>query len=394
MTDAFERSLELHRQLGGKLATHSKVPLRTQDDLSLAYTPGVAAVSRAIEEDSGRSFELTVRGNSVAIVSDGSAVLGLGNIGALAAFPVMEGKAVLFQEYAGITGIPICLDTQDPDELIQAVRWLAPNFGGINLEDIAAPRCFEVEQGLQDLGIPVMHDDQHGTAVVVLAAVLNGAKVKGVKIEDLTVVINGAGAAGTAIARLLRCVGQDPNVCVPVRDVLVCDSRGILGPHREDLNPYKRELLKWSNRERREGTLHDALEGVDVFIGVSKGGLVSEDDVRRMASDPLVFALANPVPEIMPDAAIRAGAAVVGTGRSDFPNQINNVLAFPGIFRGALDSGAAFIDDAMKIAAGHALAEMVARPSAEAVIPSPLDKAVAHRVAQAVAKAAPPERRR
>jgi malate dehydrogenase (oxaloacetate-decarboxylating) len=389
MSDYFERSLILHEQIGGKIATHSKVPLRTQDDLSLAYTPGVAGVCNEIARDVRRVFDLTIRGTSVAIVSDGSAVLGLGNIGAEAALPVMEGKAALFQEYAGITGFPICLATQDPDEIVQAVRWLAPTFGGINLEDISAPRCFTIEQQLQDLGIPVMHDDQHGTAVVVLAAVINAAALSGRNLEDLTVVINGAGAAGSAIARLLRCVGQDPDLCVPVRDVLICDSRGILGPHRDDLAPYKQELLTYSNAHKKAGNLSDALQGADVFIGVSKGNLLNADHIRSMADDPLVFGLANPIPEIMPEEALAAGAAIVGTGRSDFPNQINNVLAFPGIFRGALEARSSVIDDHMKIVAAHALAKMVPDPRPDRVLPSPLDKAVAYRVAQAVAEAAP-----
>jgi malate dehydrogenase (oxaloacetate-decarboxylating) len=345
-------------------------------------------VCEAIAARPERVFDLTVRGNAVAIVSDGSAVLGLGNIGAEAAMPVMEGKALLFQEYAQITGFPICLATQDAREIIQAVRWIAPSFGGINLEDISAPRCFEVEAGLQDLGIPVMHDDQHGTAVVVLAGLINAAKVVGRDLADLTVVVNGAGAAGAAIAKLLRCIGQDPSVCIPVKELLICDSKGILGPHRDDLADYKRELLSYSNRRRREGLLADALVDADVFIGVSKGNLLNADHIRSMAPDPLVFGLANPIPEILPDAALAAGAMVVGTGRSDFPNQINNVLAFPGIFRGALDARRPRITEHMKIAAAHALARMVEDPQPDMVLPSPLDKAVAHRVADAVRLAA------
>ena len=381
-------SLELHRRLGGKLGTYSRVPIRNQQDLSLAYTPGVAAVSKAVADDPTLSFDLTIRGNTVAIVSDGSAVLGLGNIGPLGALPVMEGKAILFQEYAGLTAFPICLDTQDPDEIVRTVRLLAPSVGGINLEDISAPRCFAIEAALQDLGIPVMHDDQHGTAVVVLAALLNACKVTGRELAETRVVINGAGAAGVAIARLLRCVGQDPNVCIPVRDVLVCDSKGILGPNRSDLNPTKQTLLKYTNRDKRSGSLADALGSADVFVGVSRGNLLSAADVRRMNDGPIIFGLANPVPEIMPAVALEAGAAIVGTGRSDFGNQINNVLAFPGIFRGAMDARSPVISDEMKIAAAHALAAMVTQPTADCVIPSPLDRSVAHRVAEAVKRAA------
>ena len=389
MPDYFARSLVLHEELRGKLDIHSKMPVRTQDDLSLIYTPGVASSCEEIAKNPGRAADLTIKGNSVAVVSDGSAVLGLGNIGPRAALPVMEGKAVLFQEYAGITAFPICLDTQDVDEIVRTVRLLEPTFGGINLEDISAPRCFAIERALLDLGIPVMHDDQHGTAVVVLAALLNATKVSGHRPEDCTVVVNGAGAAGVAIARLLRCVGQDPDVCMPVKEIFVCDSKGILSEERDDLVPYKRDLLTYTNRSKRSGFLRDALEGADVFIGVSKGNLLQGGDVQRMADRPLIFALANPIPEIMPNVAREAGAAVVGTGRSDFPNQINNVLAFPGLFRGALDARSPVIDDPMKIAAAHALAAMVPNPTADRVLPSPLDKAVAHRVAEAVAQAAP-----
>ncbi len=382
------RALEAHQKAGGKWTTQSKMPLKTRDDLSLAYTPGVAAVCEAIASTPSLAKTLTMKGNSVAIVTDGSAVLGLGNIGPLAALPVMEGKAILFKEFANIDGVPIVVSTQDPIEIIRTVRAIAPTFGGINLEDIAAPDCFRIEEALQDLGIPVFHDDQHGTAIVLLAALLNACKVTGRKPDELTVVINGAGAAGTAIAKLLRCVGHDASVCVPVRDVLVCDTKGILSRDRFDtLNEEKRRLLAYTNRRDRSGLLREALVDADVFIGVSVGNLLSQEDVRLMAPSPLIFALANPDPEILPADAHAAGAAVVCTGRSDFPNQVNNVLAFPGIFRGALDAGAPRITESMKIAAAHALADYVTNPTAEQVIPDPLDRGVVRVVAEAVAKA-------
>jgi len=333
--DAYERSLAMHRRLHGKLAVASKVPIESADDLSLAYTPGVARPCEEIARDPRLARELTIKGNTVAVVTDGSAVLGLGNIGPLAALPVMEGKALLFKRYADIDAFPICLDTQDPDEIVATVRHIAPGFGGINLEDIAAPRCFEVEDRLQDLGIPVYHDDQHGTAVVLLAAVINAVKVTDRTMDSVRVVISGAGAAGTAIAKLLRCIDFDPSECTSVADVIVCDRRGAIHVGREDLSPQKRELAGWTNRARVSGSVHDVLEGADVFIGVSVGGLLQADDVRRMAANPILLAMANPTPEILPDEAAAGGAAVIGTGRSDFPNQVNNVLAFPGIFRGA-----------------------------------------------------------
>ena len=388
MTNFFERSLIIHEQLRGKIGVVGKMPIANRDDLSLAYTPGVARPCEVIASDQSKARELTIKRNSVAVITDGSAVLGLGNIGPHAAIPVMEGKALLFKEFANIDAWPICLDTQDVDEIVATVRRIAPVFGGINLEDISAPRCFAVEQALQDIGIPVFHDDQHGTAIVLLAALLNAAKVLGRDITQMKVVINGAGAAGTAIARLLRCVGHDPNVCVPVKDVVVCDSKGVIHKGRNDLADYKRELLSYTNRENRSGSLQDMLVGADVFIGVSKGNLLSSRDISTMASNSIVLAMANPIPEIMPDAAKRGGAVVVGTGRSDFPNQINNVLAFPGIFRGALDAGASAISEEMKIAAARALAAATTNPSAERVLPDPLDRSVAPRIAAAVAEAA------
>ena len=388
MSDFGEQSLQLHKQLRGKWEIHSRVPLKSRDDLSRAYTPGVAAVCEAIAVNPESAYELTMKGNSVAIVSDGSSVLGLGNIGPRAALPVMEGKAILFKAFADIDGVPIVVDTADPAAIINTVRAIAPTFGGINLEDIGAPACFEVEDALQDLGIPVFHDDQHGTAIVLLAALINASKVTGKPLEEMKVVINGAGAAGTAIARLLRCVGHDPSVCVPVAETIICDSRGIVSHDREDLTDIKKALLIYTNQNNVSGSLKDALVDADVFIGVSRGNLLNAADIKSMNPDPVILAMANPIPEIMPDVALAAGAAVVGTGRSDFPNQVNNVLAFPGIFRGALDAAATRISESMKIAAAHALANSVNQPTAEQILPDPLDKTVAFRVAEAVKQAA------
>ncbi len=392
MHDFFDRSLIVHEHLRGKIGIVGKMPISNSDDLSLAYTPGVARPCEVIAKDVARSWDLTIKGNSVAVVSDGSAVLGLGNIGPYAAIPVMEGKVLLFKEFANIDAWPICLDAQGVDEIVETVRRIAPVFGGINLEDISAPRCFAIEQRLQDIGIPVFHDDQHGTAIVLLAALMNSAKVLGREIHELRVVVNGAGAAGTAIAKLLSCVGQAPDACLPVKDVVVCDSRGAIDSTRDDLSECKRELLASTNAQNRSGSLRDVLVGADVFIGVSKANLLVPEDIRSMAAQPMVFALANPVPEIMPDAAISGGAAIVGTGRSDFPNQVNNVLAFPGIFRGALDARATRITDSMKIAAAYALAASTSNPSVECILPNPLDRSVAHQVAAAVARAAKVDR--
>jgi len=390
MSDPYLRSLSLHAAHRGKLAIASKVPLESQDDLTLAYTPGVARPCEAIAADPAQARRLTVKGNSVAVVTDGSAVLGLGNIGPEAALPVMEGKALLFKRYAGIDAWPICLSTQDPDEIIAAVRAIAPGFGGINLEDIAAPACFQVEDALQDLGIPVFHDDQHGTAIVLLAALLNAMRVTGREAGSLKVVINGAGAAGTAIAKLLCCVGYDPGRCTPIGEVIVCDTRGAIHAGRGALSPAKRDLLTFTNPGGVSGDVHEVLRGADVFVGVSKGDLLGPADVRAMAPDPILFAMANPVPEIMPDVAVAAGAAVVGTGRSDLLNQVNNVLAFPGIFLGALEAGATTITGGMKLAAARALADYVEEPRAERVLPSPFDEGFTQRVAASVARAANP----
>lgn len=385
--DIYERSTIVHEQLRGKIKLVGKMPVQSTEDLSLAYTPGVARPCELIAANPERARDLTIKNNTVAVVSDGSSVLGLGNIGPLAAIPVMEGKALLFNDFANIDAWPICLDTQDSQEIIETVRRIAPVFGGINLEDISAPRCFEIEAALQNLGIPVFHDDQHGTAIVLLAALMNAAKVTGREPESLRVVINGAGAAGTAIARLLRCVGHDPNVCVSVADVIVCDSKGAIHRDRDDLNDAKRELLNYTNRENRSGSLTEVIVDSHALIGVSKGNLLTRHDISTMADNAIVLAMANPIPEIMPDQAIAGGAAVVGTGRSDFPNQVNNVLAFPGIFRGALDARAARITEPMKIAAAHALANVIREPTADRILPSPLDRSVAHCVAEAVCAA-------
>ncbi|RPI39957.1 MAG: NADP-dependent malic enzyme [Methanoregulaceae archaeon] len=387
--EIYQEALALHENHKGKLEIRSKVPLKTRHDLSLAYTPGVAEVCREIAKDKNLAYRYTMKANTIAIVTDGSAVLGLGNIGADAAIPVMEGKAILFKEFAGIDAFPLCFQNCQADFSDQ-IRNIAPVFGGINLEDIAAPRCFEVEDALQDIGIPVMHDDQHGTAVVVLAALINACRVTGKKYEDLTIVICGAGAAGYAITRLLKCIGYNPDVCSTVHETIVCDTRGTIYRGREGLyqNKYKFILAEETNRKALAGSLADAMAGADVFIGVSAPGVVNEEMVRSMNKDPVVFAMANPVPEIWPDAAKRAGAAIVGTGRSDFPNQINNVLAFPGIFRGALDARATRITDEMKIAAAHAIAEYVPRPQRDHILPNILDKEVTKAVAKAVADAA------
>jgi len=388
MGDYGPESLKLHRERNGKWEMASRFPLANRDDLSIAYTPGVAAVCDAINVDKSEAYPLTMKGNSVAIVSDGSAVLGLGNIGPEAALPVMEGKAILFKEFAGIDGVPLVIRGQRKDDIIATVKAIAPGFGGINLEDIAGPKCFEIEEALQDIGIPVMHDDQHGTAVVLLAALFNSAKVLGKRVEDMTAVVSGAGAAGTAITKLLRCVGQDPGVCVSVKDVFVCDKEGIISRHRTDLDAHKLRLLNYTNREDRTGDLTSALNGADIFIGVSVGNVMNEAHVKAMCDDPIILAMANPIPEIMPEKAKAAGAAIVGTGRSDFPNQVNNVLAFPGIFRGALDAKAKRITEPMKIAAAHALADAVPNPTADMILPDPLDRSIAPMVAKAVAKAA------
>jgi len=386
--DYFQQSLELHEKLHGKIAVSPKLEITDRASLSLAYTPGVAEPCRSIALDPSRARTLTIKGNSVAVVTDGSAVLGLGNIGALAAIPVMEGKALLFKMYANIDAWPICLDTQDTDEVVETVKRIAPVFGGINLEDIAAPRCFEIERRLQDIGIPVFHDDQHGTAIVILAGLINATKVTGRKLEDLTVVISGAGASGIAVARLLKCVDFRNDLSSPVKDVILCDSKGIISSERTDLNLEKKSTLSFTNITSKNGTLFDAMKGADVFIGLSRGDLLNAGNIRDMAPDPIVFAMANPIPEIMPEEAFAGGARIVGTGRSDFPNQINNSLVFPGIFRGALDAGASRISDEMKLAAAYALAGSVKQPSLDEILPDPLDLSVSPMVSTAVYNAA------
>jgi malate dehydrogenase (oxaloacetate-decarboxylating) len=382
-------ALQLHELHRGKLEIHSKVPLENRRDLSLAYTPGVAEVCRAIQKDRNLAYRYTLKGNSVAIVTDGTAVLGLGNIGGYAAIPVMEGKAILFKKFADIDAFPICFDGSDTN-FVDEVRNLAPVFGGINLEDIAAPRCFEVEEALQDIGIPVMHDDQHGTAITVLAALINACRATGKSFEDLQIVICGAGAAGYAIVRLLGCIGYSPQVCQRVRDIVVVDTKGIIHRQRESLynNKYKFILADETNHHGKTGTLAEAVEGADVLIGVSAPNMFTPEMIRSMNDDPIVFAMANPIPEIMPDLAKEAGAAVVGTGRSDFPNQINNALSFPGVFRGALDAYATRISDEMKVAAAHAIADYVPKPRREHIVPSLLDREVSRQVAAAVKEAA------
>ena len=387
MNEINRQSLDLHRRHGGKIELALKVPLDSVHDLSLAYTPGVAAACAAIQDSSTELKCLSVAGNAVAVVTDGSAVLGLGDIGPQAAMPVMEGKAALFKKLANIDGWPICLDAREPDAVVSAIRAIAPGFAGINLEDISAPRCFEIEDRLQDLGIPVMHDDQHGTAIVLLAGLLNAVKVTGKAFSSLRVVISGAGAAGRAIVRLLRCIDQIPETCDSVGEIIVCDSRGALHRDRTDLGPVKEAILEFSNPGNKRGALKEMLAGADIFIGVSRAGLLVEADIKTMATDPIIFALANPEPEIHPDAARAGGASIVATGRSDFHNQVNNVLAFPGIFRGALDTGAPKITDAMKTAAARAIAQSIVNPDPEHILPPALDPDVPQRVARAVAAA-------
>jgi len=380
----FEESVALHRKLKGKLSVMAKSEIHSMEDLAVVYSPGVAQPCIEISRDVALAKELTIKANTVAIISDGSAVLGLGNIGAEAAIPVMEGKAILFKEFAGIDAFPICIRTQDTAEIIQTIKNISPVFGGINLEDIQAPKCFEIEESLQSLGIPVFHDDQHGTAIVLLAALINACKVTNKKLSDLKIVINGSGAAGVAILRLLKCVDYDKNYCTSVRDVIMCDTLGIISRDRKDLNTSKKELLKYSNANNMNGTLKDALVGADVFIGVSSGNLLTAEDIQTMYKHPIVFAMANPIPEIMPEEAYKGGAVIVGTGRSDLPNQVNNVLAFPGIFKGALRAKANRITNEMKIAAAIALSEMVAVPTMHNLLPNALDKNVPEHIAKAV----------
>lgn len=376
-----DEALHLHKVNEGKLSIKSKVPVRNAKDLSLAYSPGVAEPCKEIHDNVDTVYDYTMKGNMVAVVSDGSAVLGLGNIGAEAALPVMEGKSVLFKSFAGVDSFPICLKTQDIDEIVNTVKLMEPNFGGVNLEDIAAPNCFIIEERLKrETNIPIFHDDQHGTAIVTVAGLINALKLVGKSFTDIKVVVSGAGAAGIAITKLLNSFG--------VNKLIMCDSKGAIYEGRPyGMNPVKDEVAKFTNINRIEGTLEEVLEGTDVFIGVSVAGALTQDMVRKMNNDPIIFAMANPEPEIMPDEAKAAGVRVIGTGRSDFPNQVNNVLAFPGIFRGALDVRATRINEKMKVAAAEAIASLISDEelNEDYVIPAPFDPRVAPAVAKSVA---------
>ena len=377
--DRAEKAIQMHREWNGKLVTTAKAPVKDREALAIAYTPGVAEPCKIIAKNPEEAYNYTIKANTVAVVSDGSAVLGLGNIGALAAMPVMEGKCVLFKEFGDVNAVPICLDTQDTEEIIQTVKNIAPCFGGINLEDISAPRCFEIEERLKEmLDIPVFHDDQHGTAIVVLAGIINGLRVTGKKKEDCRVVVNGAGSAGVAITKLLLSYGF-PNV-------IMCDREGIIGKDYPNLNWMQQEMTKVTNLNNETGTLADAMKNADIFVGVSAPGIVSAEMVASMNKDSILFAMANPVPEIMPDVAKAAGARIVGTGRSDFPNQVNNVVAFPGIFRGALEGRASQITEEMKLAAAEAIAGLVSDEELSDVFIMP--EAFDLRVAEVVSKAA------
>lgn len=370
-------SIEAHKKYGGKIRIESKMPLDTREDLSIAYTPGVAEPCRQIYRDNSKAYDYTWKNNTVAVVTDGSAVLGLGDIGPEASLPVMEGKCVLFKKFAGVDAVPVTLDTQDPEEIIASVKAIARTYGGINLEDIASPKCFKIEQTLKkELPIPVMHDDQHGTAIVTLAGMINAMRVTGRNLNDLKIVINGSGAAGVAIVKLLQHVG--------VREIIMCDSRGIIYRGREELNSIKKEMAEITNRERTKGSLADALKDADVFIGVSVPDVLKKEMIKGMTKNPIIFAMANPIPEIMPADAHDAGAGIVATGRSDFPNQINNVLAFPGLFRGALNARTQNFTYKMYVAAAYGIANCVDNPTPEEIIPSAFDERVAENVAQIV----------
>lgn len=378
-----EQALKLHKDAQGKISIQCKVPVATKEDLSLAYSPGVAEPCLEINKDYKTIYDYTAKGNLVAVVTNGTAVLGLGDIGAGAGLPVMEGKGILFKTFAGVDAFPICLNTKDPEEIIKTVKLMEPTFGGVNLEDIKAPECFYIEEKLKEIcDIPIFHDDQHGTAIVTLAGLINAVKVVGKEMKDLHVVVSGAGAAAIAITKLLLSAG--------VADAILCDRSGAIYEGRDGLNNVKVEMSKITNKEKRSGTIADVIKGADVFVGVSAPGVLTQEMVKTMAKDPIVFACANPTPEIDPALAKEAGAAVIGTGRSDYPNQVNNVLAFPGIFRGALDVHASKINEEMKLAAAHAIADLVSAEelNAEYVIPSPFDQRVAPAVAANVARAA------
>jgi malate dehydrogenase (oxaloacetate-decarboxylating) len=377
MNDIYERSVNMHREHGGKIELSLKIDLDDKEALSLAYSPGVAGVSRAIAQDKRQAKELTIKKNTIAIVSDGSAILGLGDLGPEAAIPVMEGKAALFKRFADVDAFPICLDTKNVDEIVDVVERIAPVFGGINLEDISAPRCFEIEQRLRKkLSIPVLHDDQHGTAIVVLAGLINAVKVRGGDQDKLKVVMSGVGAAGVAITNILLSWG--------VKDIILCDSKGIINSKRTDLNSIKKELQKKTNKMDISGNLSDALVGADIFIGVSVAGLLKKEMIGKMNKRPIIFALANPEPEIMPHEATEAGALIIATGRSDFPNQINNVLAFPGLFRGALDHNISQFEDTMFLRAAHAIAACVQEPTIDRIVPDVFDENISLHVAASV----------
>jgi len=379
--DVYEESLQLHKKLKGKLKVTSKKPIKTNGDLSLLYTPGVAQPSREIAKNKEKVFEYTGKGNSVAVISDGSAVLGLGNIGGLASLPVMEGKCAIMAEFAHLDAIPIILNTQEPDEVVNSIKAISQSFGAINLEDFAAPNCFYIEESLQDLGIPVFHDDQHGTAVIIAAGLINSLKVVGKENKPLKIVISGAGAAGQATANLLLNFDK-----LKIDDIILLDSKGAIYEGRGNLDPYKERISKITNKEKRTSVLSKVINNADVFIGVSQPEVLKSEDVKNMYKDPIVFAMANPVPEIMPDVAKNAGAAVVATGRSDFPNQVNNALAFPGIFRGALDTRAERITKEMKISASLAIASLVKEPTPDFIIPSIFDQNLVPTVAKAVSE--------
>lgn len=372
-------SVDLHKKNGGKLSLESTVPVRTYKDLSIAYSPGVAEPCLQIQKDPSKLKDYVVNGRTIAVITDGSAVLGLGDIGPKAALPVMEGKAVLFKRFAGLNSFPLALDTQDVDKFVETVKMLAPSFGGINLEDISAPRCFEIEERLKkELDIPVFHDDQHGTAIVVLAGLINASKITKKKIEDMKIVVNGAGAAGVAVTKLLLAYSAE--------NILLCDSKGIISKDRTNLNPTKKQMLKVTNKKNVSGKLLDALDGADVFIGLSKADLLDKPEIDAMAENPIIFALANPNPEIKPEKAKKLGVNIIATGRSDYPNQINNVLVFPGIFKGALEAGAKNITDEMKLEAAKTLAKLVKKPTAKKFLPLAFEPGVADTIARAVKK--------
>ncbi len=372
--------------MNGKITTEPKTKIKTKEDLSLAYTPGVAEPCKEIAKDKNKAYEYTIKGNTVAVITDGTAVLGLGDIGPEAAMPVMEGKALLFKELAGLNAFPIALNTKNSDEIVSTIKNIAPAFGGINLEDIASPRCFEIELRLQDIGIPVMHDDQHGTAIVVYAALKNALKVANKKINEVKIVINGSGAAGMTIARMLTCIGYKKNECTPAKEIIMIDSQGIIYKDRPGLSYYKQQIAERTNKQMIKGTLKEAIQKADIFIGVSKPNVLTKEMIKTMNEKPIIFAMANPIPEIMPEEAIEAGAYIVGTGRSDYPNQINNVLAFPGVFKGALEAKAKKITPEMKMAAAEALANSI-NPTKEKILPDPLDRQIPIIIAEAVKKA-------